>query len=89
MAISTRLQQDIDDLAVLVNGPPEVPALAADRDERFVQMPGVADGAGATPETSGVGRAERLAPAPDRLVREGDAPLGERSSTSRKLRANR
>src|SRR5205085_9302564 len=33
-------------------------------------------GTGATSEASSVGRAERLAPVPDRLVRDGDAPLG-------------
>jgi hypothetical protein len=77
VAIPTRLQQDVDDLAVLVDGSPEVLPLAADRDEQFVEMPGVADNPGATSEASGVGRAEDLAPAPDRLVRDGDAALGE------------
>ena len=77
MAIPTRLQQDVDDLAVLVDGPPEVLALAADGHEQFVQMPGVADGPGPTPEPSRVGGAEGLAPVPDGLVRDGDAALGE------------
>jgi hypothetical protein len=77
MAITTLLQQDVNDLAVLADGPPQVLALAADRDEQFVEMPGVADRAGAASEASGVGAAERLAPAPDRLVGYGDATLGQ------------
>ena len=77
LAIQTRLRQDIDDLALLVDGPPEVLALAADRHEQFIEMPGVADRAGAPAEASCVGRAESLAPVPDRLVRDGDTTLSQ------------
>ena len=77
MAISTWLQQDIDDLAILVDGPPEVLAPADDGNEQLVQMPRVAAEAGAPPEASSVGGAERLAPVPDGLVRHRDAALGQ------------
>jgi hypothetical protein len=51
--------------------------LAADRHEEFVQMPRIADGSRPTLEPPRVGEAESLAPVPDGLVRDGDAPLGE------------
>ena len=77
VAIPTRLAQDVDDLAILVDSPPEVQALAADRHEKFVQMPRIADGPRPTSESSRVGRTERLAPLADGLVRHRDAALGE------------
>ena len=66
---SRRGWQDVDDLAILVDSPPEVQALAADPHEEFVQMPRIADWVRPTPEPSRVGRTERLAPVPDGLVR--------------------
>ena len=74
---SAGLKQDVDDLAILVDGPPDVLTVAADRDEEFVQMPRVADWPRPTPEPSRVGRTESLAPVPDGLVRHRDAALGE------------
>ena len=78
VAIPARLEQDVDDLAILVDGPPEVMTLAADRHDEFVQMPRVADWPRPTPEPSRVGRTEGLAPVPDGLVRHRDAALGEK-----------
>jgi len=43
VAIPARLEQDVDDLAVLVDGPPEVLTLTTNRHEEFVEMPRVAD----------------------------------------------
>ena len=71
------LEQDVDDLAVLVNGPPEIVTLTANRHKEFVQMPRVADWPRAPPEPPCVGHTEGLAPLPDGLVRHCDAALGE------------
>ncbi len=89
VAIPAGLEQDVDDLAILVDGPPQVLTLVADRHKEFVQMPRVAGRPGPTPEPSRVSRTEGLAPVPDGLARHRDAALGEESSTSRKLRVNR
>ena len=89
VAIPTRLQQDLDHIAVLVAGAPEVLTLAASGQEEFVQMPRVADRLGATPELPGGGEAEGFAPVPEGPVRDRNAPPARRSSTWRKLRVNR
>jgi hypothetical protein len=43
VAIPAGLEQDVDDLAILVDGPPEVLTPASNGHEEFVQMPRVAD----------------------------------------------
>jgi hypothetical protein len=45
-----RLEQDVDDLAVLVDGPPEILTPTPNGHEEFVQMPRVADPPGPLPE---------------------------------------
>jgi hypothetical protein len=67
VAITAGLEQDVDDVAVLVDGAPQGRPLAANRDEQLVEMPGVAEGAGPTPEPPRVGEAEGLAPLPDEI----------------------
>ncbi len=59
VAIPAGLEEDVDDLALLVDGPPEVLTLAANRHEEFVQMPRVADWPCPTPEPPRVGRTRR------------------------------
>jgi hypothetical protein len=56
VAIAARLEQDVDDLAVLIDGAPKVLAPAADSHEEFVEMPGVADGPGAVSKPPGITR---------------------------------
>ena len=75
MAIPARLEQDVEDVAVLVDGAPEVLPLPADGDEEFVEMPGVADAVMTSPESPGVGPAKGLTPVPDGLVRDVDAAV--------------
>ena len=77
VAISAGLEQDVDDIAVLVDGPPEVLTLATNRHEEFVEMPRVADRPGPMPEPPGVREAEGLAPVPNGFVRDGDAAVRE------------
>jgi hypothetical protein len=77
VTIPAGLQQDVDDLAVLVDGPPEILTLTANGHEEFVQMPRVAHGPGPPPEPPRVLEAEGFAPVPDGFVRDGDGALGE------------
>ena len=77
VAIPTGLEQDVDDLAILVDGPPEVLTPAANGHEEFVQMPRVTDWPRATPDAPYVGHTKDLAPLPNGLVRHGDAALGK------------
>jgi hypothetical protein len=89
VAIPAGLEQDVDDLAVLVDGSPEVVALTANGHEEFVEMPGVADRPGLTLEPPRVRGAEGLAPVPDGFVRDGNAAVREEVFASRKLKVKR
>ena len=48
-AIASRLDEDVEEVAVLVDGPPEISALPLNRCEDFVQIPRVAQAATAAP----------------------------------------
>ena len=60
VAIPAGLEQDVDDVAVLVDGSPEVLTLTANRHEEFVEMPRVADGPGSMPEPADIAVASCL-----------------------------
>jgi hypothetical protein len=67
------LHEDIQHVAVLVDGPPHVLQLAVDLEEDLVQMPLVARPGPAAAQSVRVGLAERGAPAADGLVGHDDA----------------
>lgn len=71
------LQQLVDDLTVLVDGPPEVTVLALDPDEDLVHEDGVAVAAVPAPQSMGVTGSELVAPEPDRLVSDEDPSPGQ------------
>jgi hypothetical protein len=73
----------------LVDGPPEVLTLAADRHEEFVQMPRVAHWPRPSPEPSRVGRTEGLHQCRMDSYDTVIPRWARRSSTSRKRRVNR
>ena len=75
MPIAPGLDEDVDHVAVLVNGTPEILPLALDVHEEFVQVPGVAQASLPSPERPGVRRTECPTPLPNGLVGHGDAPL--------------
>jgi len=71
------LDEDVNDVAVLVHGTPQILPPALNCDEEFVQIPGVAHPAPASPQGPGILRSERLTPAPNRLVGDRDSPLSQ------------
>ena len=75
--VSTRLDEDIDQITVLVHGAPEILTLTVDRDEDFVQKPRIAEAALSSPQPPGVLGAELLAPLPNGFVRHDDAAFGQ------------
>ena len=74
-AITPALEQDIDDIAVLVNGTPQILSLPLYGHEHFVQQPMVARCRLMTPQTAGVVGPESLTPTPDGFVALNDPAL--------------
>ena len=83
------LDQDVQDIAVLVDGPPQVLPLAVDREEDLVEVPRVAGPGPAAAQPGRVDLPELHAPVPDRLVGTITPRCSISSSTSRKLSGNR
>ena len=77
LPIAPRLYEDVEHVAVLVHGPPQILLPPPDLDEQFVQMPGVALTAPAVPQPLRVVESERSTPVPNRLIGHGDTPFGE------------
>ena len=75
--IAPRLDEDVNDIAVLVHGPPQILLPPVDLDEELVQMPRVAHAAPAAPQPASVVEPERPTPLPNRLIRHGDPAFGE------------
>src|SRR5206468_6502 len=71
-AISFRLDEDVENNAILIDRPPEVVSDAVDLEENLVQMPLIACSGTSSSEAVGVVFAELLTPTPDRLVAEHD-----------------
>ena len=77
LPIATRLHQDVDHIAILVDRPPEIVLPALHRDEQFIQVPRVTHPPAPMPEPPGVGGAKGLTPVSDGLVRDQDAPVSQ------------
>ena len=75
--IAPRLDEDVDDVAVLVHGPPQILLPPVELDEELVQMPRVAHAAPAASQPASVVEPERPTPLPNRLIRHGDPAFGE------------
>jgi hypothetical protein len=89
VAIPAGLEQDVDDLTVLVDGPPKILTLTADGHEEFVQMPGVTDRPGPLPEPPRVSEAKVSHQCRMDSYETVMPRCARRSSTSRKLRVKR
>jgi hypothetical protein len=76
--IATRLNQDVDHVAVLIHGTPEILLLPVDSNEDFVQVPNISEAALTPLQFSGIARTELLAPESYRFIRHDDSALGEK-----------
>jgi hypothetical protein len=75
--IAPRLDENVDDVPVLIDRPPEILLPTLDMHEEFVQVPRVAHVSSPSPQSSGILRPEGPAPLANGLVGHGDAPLGQ------------
>jgi hypothetical protein len=76
LLVPPALHQDIEDLAVLIDSPPEIVPLTTNREKDLIQMPLITSlGAPAT-QLIGIRLLELLASLPERFVRHDD-PAGE------------
>lgn len=64
-------------IPVLIDRPPEILLFPLDGDDRFIEMPGVAQLALSLFQSSRIGRAKFQAPPPDRFVGHDDAPFSQ------------
>src|SRR3954454_4980423 len=76
--IAARLNQDVDHIAVLIHRSPEIVLLSINSNKNFVQMPGVAEATLTPLQTSGIARAELLAPDSNGFIRDDDSAFGEK-----------
>src|SRR5258708_29945362 len=72
IGIPPRLNEDIEDDAVLIHGTPKIVLYSLDANEHLVQVPFVPWSWPATAPASGKGLAKFFAPAPDRFVGDDD-----------------
>ena len=76
-AVAPRLDEDIEDGAILIDGTPEIVSPSLDGDEDLVQVPDVAQPALSTFEPPSVVGLKRVTPQPDRFVGHRDATLSQ------------
>src|ERR1700730_12646583 len=75
--VSTTLDQDLEDLAFVVDGTPQVHVLARDPDNHFVEMPAIARPRTAPSRAPSDRRSEFEHPTANALVGEVEATLGK------------
>ena len=75
--IPSRLDQDIEDVAVFVYGSPQVLLAAVECDEQLIEMPRISEAPASLPKSSSIRTAERSTPPSDRLIGDRDASLGQ------------
>src|ERR1700730_913173 len=75
--VSTALDQDLEDLALVVDGTPQIHALARDPDDHFVEMPAIARSGTAPPQTPRARRSEFEHPTANALVGDVEPTLGK------------
>src|SRR5882672_8594429 len=75
--VSTTLDQDLEDLALVVDGTPQIHVLARDPDDHFVEMPTIARSRTAPSQAPSDRRSEFEHPTANALVGEVKAALGK------------
>ena len=75
--VSALGDQNIDHVPILIDGSPQVVALASDLYEQFIDVPDVAEPSLFSAQRSSIGRAKLPAPKPNSLVGNNDTPLNK------------
>jgi len=75
--VSTTLDQDLEDLALVVDGTPQIHLLASDPDNHFVEMPPIARSRAAPSQAPSDRRSEFEYPTANALIGEVEATLGK------------
>jgi hypothetical protein len=73
LLVSTALDENLQDVAILIDRPPQVVPFAADGQKHLIQVPLVARPGPAASELMGIRLSEFPAPLPDRLVGDDDS----------------
>jgi hypothetical protein len=76
--ITARLNQNVDHVAVLIHGTPQILLLAVDSNEDFVQVPNIAEAALTPLQSSGIVRTELLTPESNRFIKDDDSTFSEK-----------
>src|ERR1700731_3846135 len=76
-SVSTTLDQDLEDLALVVDGTPQIHLLARDPDNHFVEMPAIARSRTAPSQAPSDRRSEFEHPTANALVGDVEATLGK------------
>src|SRR5437763_11732312 len=75
--VSTTLDQDLEDLALVIDGTPQVHVLARDPDDHFVEVPAIARSRTAPSQAPSDRRSEFEHPTANALIGEVEATLGK------------
>ena len=75
--IAARLQENINDIAVLIHGTPKILLLAVDSDEELVQIPSIAEATLSPFQFPNLVWTELLTPTSNRFIRDDDASLSQ------------
>lgn len=84
-----RLDQNVDHVAVLIHGAPQMPLLAVDSNEDLIQVPVVTQSSLSPLQFPSIIETELLTPLSDRLIGDDDSTFGEKILDTRKLRQKR
>ena len=77
LPIASALHQDINGIAILIDGPPQILVFPLDGDKHFVEVPRVAEPSLSLFEFSRIGRSKLLTPLANRFICDGDPTFGE------------
>jgi hypothetical protein len=89
LLVSSRLHQNVEDLAFTIDRAPQIHTFAVHRNEDLIQMPARICPRMCLPERLGVGEAKLDRPATGHFIYRSMPRWASRSSTSRRLNGNR
>jgi hypothetical protein len=75
--VSPWLHKDVEDLALTIDGSPEMYSSALDRDHHLIQVPGTSRSRSQTPRVAGKAWTKFQHPPADRLIRDPKSPVSQ------------